>query len=176
MKWPLNVILGWSDVEEISAAQVLVRGRLAGRDPGRVDPALERRVRQRAESAPAAVDVLEEPAHPRDHHVSCAELGLGVAGFKIQLAISRVATARSHERGDLVERLMAAFVCPASRGICVTTWQREEFTTYGLTSARQRHWPTFSNAANRIKVTNGSSWHGGSTFAWRRGVSLTRHP
>src|SRR6266536_1460538 len=56
---------------------------LAGPDLGGIDLTLERGV-QRAVPVEldGAVDVFEEPAHPGDHHVPRAELGLGVAGLE----------------------------------------------------------------------------------------------
>src|SRR5947208_9561074 len=71
------------DVEEVGAPQMLIALRFAGPDPGRVDLALEGRVKAtiRVQLQPS-VDVLEQTAHPRDHHVTSAKLRLGVTGFK----------------------------------------------------------------------------------------------
>ncbi|HME04490.1 MAG TPA: hypothetical protein VKG38_15830 [Solirubrobacteraceae bacterium] len=68
------------DVEEVGAAQMLVSFRLAGPYPGRVDLALEGRVQALVpvELEPS-MDVLEQAAHPADHHVPSAKLGLCVS-------------------------------------------------------------------------------------------------
>src|SRR5207244_8883469 len=67
------------DVEEVGAAQMLIALRLACPDPGSVYLALERRIEAAlpVELEPS-VDVLEDAAHPRDHHVPGAKLGLRV--------------------------------------------------------------------------------------------------
>src|SRR5205807_7784325 len=73
----LRVVL---DIEEVGAAQVRVARSLAGPDPRRVDLALEGRFQAAVPvELELSVDVLEESAHPLDHHVTCLELGLGVA-------------------------------------------------------------------------------------------------
>ena len=67
------------DVEEVRAAQVRVALRLAGPDPGGVDLAFEGRVQALVpvELEPS-VDVFEQAAYLGEHHVTGAELGLGV--------------------------------------------------------------------------------------------------
>ena len=72
----LRVVL---DIEEVGAAQVLVAVRLAGPDPGGVDLAFEGRVQALVpvELEPS-VDVFEQAAYLGEHHVTGAELGLGV--------------------------------------------------------------------------------------------------
>ena len=70
-------------VEEVGAAEVGVARRLAGPDAGRVDLTLEGRLQAVVPvELELPVDVLEETAHPRHHHVAGAELGLGVAGLE----------------------------------------------------------------------------------------------
>src|SRR5918992_1528961 len=60
-----------------------VAGLLAGVEPGRIDLALERRARAAlGVEVDPAVDVLEQAAHPSDHHVAGAEFGLGVTGLE----------------------------------------------------------------------------------------------
>src|SRR5439155_21272928 len=67
------------DVEEVGAAQMGVAGGLAGPEPGRVDLALEGRVEAAVPvELQLPVDVLEQAAHPGDHHVAGAELRLRV--------------------------------------------------------------------------------------------------
>ena len=71
------------DVEEVGAPEVLVALRRAGPDAGRVDLALEGRFEAMIEvELEPSVDVLEQAAHPRDHHVPRAELRLGVSRFE----------------------------------------------------------------------------------------------
>src|SRR5665648_140636 len=56
-----------------------VAGGLAGPDAGRVDLALKGRVEAAVEvELQLPVDVLEQAAHPADHHVAGPELGLGM--------------------------------------------------------------------------------------------------
>src|SRR6266545_279054 len=70
-------------VEEVGAAKVRVACLFAGPDPGGVDLAVEGRLQRTAPvELDRAVDVLEEAAHPGDHHVPRAELRLGVAGLE----------------------------------------------------------------------------------------------
>src|SRR6266540_2227471 len=71
------------DVEEVGAAKVRVACLFAGPDPGGVDLAVEGRLQRTVPvELDRAVDVLEEAAHPGDHHVPRAELRLGVAGLE----------------------------------------------------------------------------------------------
>ena len=92
----LGVVL---DVEKVGAPQVSIASGLAGPDPGSVDLPLEGGVEAvvPVELQPA-VDVLEQPAHPGDHHVPGAELGLGVSrledpgGHQTSLAASPACT------------------------------------------------------------------------------------
>src|SRR6266498_952649 len=71
------------DVEEVGAAEVRVACLFAGPDPGGVDLAVEGRLQRTVPvELDRAVDVLEEAAHPGDHHVPRAELRLGVAGLE----------------------------------------------------------------------------------------------
>jgi hypothetical protein len=71
------------DVEEVGAAQMLIAGRLAGPDARRVDLAFEGRVEAVVPvELELPVDVLEQAAHPGDHHVPGAELGFGVTGLE----------------------------------------------------------------------------------------------
>ena len=51
---------------------------LAGPDPRGVDLAFEGGVEAVVPVELPAMDVLEQPAHPRNHHVARAELGRGV--------------------------------------------------------------------------------------------------
>src|SRR3981081_904710 len=85
VKPPLKVSLGgfWTSREcarRRGGAQVRVAYGLAGPDTGGIDLALERRLEAAipVELQPA-VDVLEEAAYPRAHHVAGAELRLGVS-------------------------------------------------------------------------------------------------
>ena len=66
------------DVEEVCAAQVRVAVRLAGPDPGGVELAFEGGVEAVVPVLQLAMDLLEQPAHPRNHHVARAELRRGV--------------------------------------------------------------------------------------------------
>jgi hypothetical protein len=77
------------DVEEVRAAQMGVPVGLARPDPARVDLPLERRPQAVIEvELHLPVDVLEGPAHPRDHHVPGANSASVWPGSKIQVAIA----------------------------------------------------------------------------------------
>ena len=71
------------DIQKVGAAEVLVTLRLAGPYPSRVDfpfeGGLEAAIPLELE---AAMDVLEQAAYPRDHHVARAKFSLGVAGLE----------------------------------------------------------------------------------------------
>jgi hypothetical protein len=76
----LRVVL---HVEEVCAAQMLVALRLAGPDSRRVYLSLEGRVETVIPvELETTVDVFEQTAHPGDHHVPGAKLGLRVSGLK----------------------------------------------------------------------------------------------